>query len=281
MPIIAIGASAGGLDAASKLLDAIPPITGMAFILVQHLDPTHKSMMVDLLTEHTKMKIVEATDDCPLSPDHIYVIPPGRYLSVRAGALHLSPRQALHGARLPFDFLLKSLADGYGQQTVGVILSGTGADGRGALSALKAAGGYVIAQKPEEAEYDGIPRSAIGTGLVDRILEVYDIPQALADYQVEIAKKPTEQNNILPSGSTVLNEIIGFLKDKTSHDFTQYKPGTLERRIERRIALLALVRGNLVGYLDLLRRDPTERDLLAKDLLINVTSGYRLTVESD
>lgn len=275
MPIIAIGASAGGLDAASKLLDAIPPNTGMAFILVQHLDPTHKSMMVDLLAEHTKMKIVDATDDCPINPDHIYVIPPGRYLSVRAGALQLSPRQALHGARLPFDFLLRSLAERYGQQTVGVILSGTGADGSGGISALKAAGGYVIAQKPEEAEYDGMPRSAIGTGLVDRILELDDIPQALAARQVEIVNRPAEPKEPLLPLPTGLDEIIGFLKDKTPHDFRQYKPGTLERRIERRIAFLALERGNLAGYLDLLRRDPAERDLLAKDLLINVTSFFR------
>ena len=275
MPIVAIGASAGGLDAASDLFDAMPPTTGMAFILVQHLDPTHDSMMVDLLADHTKMTIVEATNGCPLRADHIYVIPPGRYLSVRAGALHLSPRQALHGARLPFDFLLGSLAEDHGRQTVAIILSGTGVDGSGGLPALKAAGGYGIAQKPDEAEYDGMPRRAIDTGLVDQILELRDMPQALADWRRDMAKPRAEPRDPVPPTPTGLNAIIGFLNDETAHDFRQYKPGTLERRIERRVALLALDRGDLAGYLARLRADPAERDLLAKDLLINVTSFFR------
>lgn len=275
MPIVAIGASAGGLEAVSTLLDAIAPTTGMAFILVLHLDPSHRSMMVDLLADHTAMKIVEATDGSPLRPDHLYVIPPGRYLSLHFGALHLSPRQPLHGARLPFDFLLNSLAEGHGRQTFAVILSGTGADGSAGLAALKAAGGYAIVQQPEEADYDGMPRSAIETGLVDQILELRAIPHALAERAADIAKHPAAPNDSVSSTSAGLKEIIDFLKDKTSHDFRQYKRGTLERRIDRRIALLALERGDLPGYLELLRRDPAERDLLARDLLINVTRFFR------
>ena len=275
IPIVAIGASAGGLEATSKLLAGLPATTGMAFILVQHLDPTHKSLMVELLAKYTALTVVEATDGGSLVPDHIYVIPPGRYLSVRAGSLHLSPQQASHGARLPFDFLLGSLAAGYGHQTICVVLSGTGADGSGGLAALKAAGGYVIAQKPEEAEYDGMPRSAIDTGLVDKVLALADIPKALTLRATPIlssAAHLVEDRMLRP---TALDEIIAFLKDKTSHDFRQYKPGTLERRIERRIALLALERGNLASYLGLLRNDAAERELLAKDLLINVTSFFR------
>ncbi len=275
MPIIAIGASAGGLEAASKLLEGLPSTAGMAFILVQHLDPTHKSLMVELLAEHTVMKVLEATDSCALLPDRIYVIPPGRYLSVRGGMLHLSRPQVRQGARLPFDFLLSSLAEECGDRTVCVVLSGTGADGSGGLPALKVAGGYIIAQKPEEAEYDGMPRSAIDTGLVDQVLSLRDIPRALAERQIQISTTPHHRDADASLPSTTLGDIVFFLKDKTSHDFRQYKPGTLERRIERRIALLALERGNFGAYLNLLRNDPAERDLLAKDLLINVTSFFR------
>lgn len=275
IPIVAIGASAGGLQAAAKLIDSLPATSGMAFILVQHLDPTHKSLMAELLAEHTTMKVIEATDGCSLEPNQIHVIPPGRYLSVRGGTVHLSPPQALHGARLPFDFLLGSLAEGCGGRSVCVVLSGTGADGSKGIAALKAAGGYVIAQKPEEAEYDGMPRSAIATGLVDQILLLPKIPQALIDRGMQITSVPVDSDATSPPPAEGLNAIILFLKEKTSHDFRQYKPGTLERRIERRMALLALPRGNLAAYLNLLHKDPSERDLLAKDLLINVTSFFR------
>lgn len=276
MLIIAIGASAGGLEAVSKLLDVMPPNTGMAFILVQHLDPTHKSLMVDLLAHHTAMKIVEATEGRLLLPDQVHVIPPGRYLSLSAGALHLSPAQSQHGARLPFDVLLNSLADACAPQTTAVVLSGTGADGSHGIASLKAGGGFVIAQQPEEADYDGMPRSAIATGCVDYILPLREVPQALTDISLRIASLPRHGDDKTdaspPEG---LEEIIAFLKDKTSHDFRQYKPGTLARRIERRMGLLGLERGNLKAYLDLLQRDRAERELLAKDLLINVTSFFR------
>jgi two-component system CheB/CheR fusion protein len=276
IPIVAIGASAGGLDAASRLVAALPPESGMAFILVQHLDPTHESLMVDLLGEHTTITVLQATDGCLLLPNQIYVIPPGRYLSVRVGALHLSAPQAHRGARLPFDFLLKSLADADGSRTACIVLSGTGADGSQGIADLKAKGGFVIAQKPDEAEYDGMPRSAIDTGLVDEILPVQDMPRALKEFAAHILVPHGKKGDVeRASPATGLAEIVSYLKDKTSHDFRQYKPGTLERRIERRMALLSIERGNLAAYHDLLCKDPAERELLAKDLLINVTSFFR------
>ncbi|MGL5114581.1 MAG: chemotaxis protein CheB, partial [Beijerinckiaceae bacterium] len=165
--IIAIGASAGGLDACRRLLDALPDTSGMAFILVQHLDPNHDSLLVDLLASHTTMTVSQAKEGDRLAPDHLHVIPPGVYLSVSGGTLHLSEPEARHGARLPFDFLLRTLAEDRARQTICVILSGTGADGSEGIKALKATGGLVIAQDPEEAEYDGMPRSAILTGAVD------------------------------------------------------------------------------------------------------------------
>src|SRR5271166_4766406 len=179
-PIVAIGASAGGLDACRKLLDALPATTGMAFIIVQHLDPSHDSMMVDLLAGHTLMPVLLATDGMRIERERVYVIPPGVYLSAdEKGALRLSKPQARHGARLPFDFLLNSLAREYGARTVCVVLSGTGADGSLGLKAVKDKCGLVIAQDVSEADYDGMPRSAIATGAVDLVLRAAKIAEAL------------------------------------------------------------------------------------------------------
>ena len=167
-------------------MDALPAGNGMAFILVQHLDPTHESMMVDLLAGRTSMTVRQATDGMPIERDHLYVIPPGTYLSVVGGALRLSQPQARHGARLPFDFLLHSLAQDCGARAVCVILSGSGADGSLGLKAVKQQGGFIIAQDPDEAGYDGMPRSAIRTGMVDLVLPVAKIPDALAMHEQQM-----------------------------------------------------------------------------------------------
>jgi len=194
--VVGIGASAGGLDACRKLVGALPSGIGMAFILVQHLDPTHESMMVDLLSGYTSMTVCQATDGMKLARDHLYVIPPGTYLSVGNGALHVSQPQARHGARLPFDFLLHSLAEAYGTRAICVILSGLGADGSVGLQAVHENGGLVIAQAPDEAGYDGMPRSAIATGAVDLVLPVAKIPDALAGHN-----RPTPAGQTLPASA--------------------------------------------------------------------------------
>src|ERR1700739_2471324 len=181
-PIVGLGASAGGLDAFRRLLAALPANTGMAFILIQHLDPTHASMMVDLLTGHTAMKVQQAADGMPVEREHVYLIPPGAYLSIRGGALRLSEPRERHGARLPFDFFLRSLAEELGERAICVILSGTGGAGSLGLKTVKEKGGLVIAQDPDEAEYDGMPRSAIMTGAVDLVLPVANIPEILAKF---------------------------------------------------------------------------------------------------
>ena len=181
-PVVGLGASAGGLDACRRLLAVLPAGTGMAFILIQHLDPTHASMMVDLLAGHTPLKVQQAADGMPIEREHVYLIPPGAYLSIRGGALRLSEPRERHGARLPFDFFLRSLAEELGERAICVILSGTGSDGSLGLKAVKEQGGLVIAQDPDEAEYDGMPRSAISTGAVDLVLPVAKIPEILAKY---------------------------------------------------------------------------------------------------
>jgi two-component system CheB/CheR fusion protein len=248
----------------------------MAFILIQHLDPTHESMMVDLLAAHTAMTVRQATDGMPIERDHLYVIPPGAYLSVGSGALHLSQPRARHGARLPFDFLLRSLAEECGARAICVILSGTGADGSLGLKAVKEKCGLVIAQDPEEAGYDGMPRSAIVTGAVDLVLPVAKIPEALVKYERRMALASTHNGSVPLEGTKDwLPEIIDLLRTKTAHDFTLYKPGTLQRRIERRMAMASIQTDDMDRYLDVLRTDSGEFDLLAKDLLINVTSFFR------
>jgi two-component system CheB/CheR fusion protein len=273
LAVVAVGASAGGLDAFRRLLDALPVGSGMAFVLVQHLDPTHDSLLVELLTGHTSLTVVEAAEGVMLEPEHLYVIPPGVYLGVEAGALHLSRPQERHGARLPFDFLLHALAESCGERAICVVLSGTGADGSLGLAAISARGGWVIAQDPEDATFDGMPRSAIATGLVDLVLAADKIPAALIDGQ----GRPDRRESVAPpqQDHDVLPAIIELLRAKTAHDFRLYKTGTLRRRIERRMAMGGIEGGRLDLYLAALEANEPERDLLAKDLLINITSFFR------
>ncbi len=272
--IVGVGASAGGLEAYRLLLKALPAATGMAFILVQHLDPTHESMMVELLGSATAMPVLQAADSMAVEADNVYVIPPGTYLALEGGKLKLSAPLARHGARLPFDFLLKSLAHSAGPRAVCIVLSGSGTDGTIGLASIKAAGGLVIAQDPAEAGFDGMPRSAIATGMVDLVLPVAGIAAALARHQQPYAQPPAAPVPAAPVKDGI-GEIIGLLKSSKLHDFTLYKPGTLERRIARRIGLSGLSPADTAGYLALLKSNSEEATALADDLLINVTSFFR------
>jgi two-component system CheB/CheR fusion protein len=274
LAVVALGASAGGLDAFRRLLDAISAGTGMAFILVQHLDPTHNSMLVELLTGHTPLTVMEAADGTRLEPEHIYVIPPGVYLTVEDGVLHLSRPRERHGARMPFDVLLSSLAEACGERAICVVLSGTGTDGTAGVKAIHAAGGWVIAQDPDEAGFDGMPRSAINTGVVNMVLPAGQIPDALLK-----GRSPTqtddESHTISEGSNERLREIIELLRSRTAHDFRLYKSGTLRRRIERRMAMAPIAADRMDIYLKRLESDDDELQLLAKDLLINITSFFR------
>ena len=275
-PVVGVGASAGGLDVCRRLLSALPANTGMVFVLVQHLDPTHESMMADLLSGHASMIVKQATDGMPIEPEHFYIIPPGHYLSVGNGTLHLSQPQARHRTRLPFDFLLYSLAKEYGARAIGVVLSGTGTDGTLGLKAVKDKGGLIIAQDPDEASFDGMPRSAIGTGAVDLVLPVAGIPDALQRYARRMSLERQDNDSRLPETPPHwLPEIIDLLRANTAHDFRCYKAGTLQRRVERRMAMAAIAPDDTDRYLEILRSDATELASLAKDLLINVTSFFR------
>jgi two-component system CheB/CheR fusion protein len=267
-PIVGIGASAGGLEACRTLIAALSPDSGMAFILVQHLAPNHASMLVELLRSHTVMPVREALQDEPILPDHVYVIPAGADLSVHGGRLQLTARLAGGGPHMPFDLLLESLARDCGARALAIVLSGTGSDGSLGVQAIHRAGGMVIAQAAAEAAHPGMPNSAIATGCVDHVLTVADMPPALLTAAAGDRRGPP------PPPPEQLRAIIELLRARTKHDFSHYKIGTLQRRIERRVAL-SNGGTDMAAYLATLHADPQELDLLATDLLINVTSFFR------
>jgi two-component system CheB/CheR fusion protein len=271
--VVGLGASAGGLEAVRNLLAAIPVDSGMAFVLVQHLDPTHKSMLVDLLARDAPMKVTQASDGMPIRRNCLYVIPPHADLSVHEGVLRLSPPRVRH-PHLPVDLFLHSLADSFGERAVCVILSGAGSDGSVGLRSVSTKGGLVIAQDPAETAYDGMPRSAIATGFVDLVLPVARIPQALFRHvqHPELAS----DRKVVPLDDKMeksLTAIIDLLRSSASQDFTHYKKATLQRRIRRRMVLTGVK--DVDDYLKTLQKDRAELELLAKDLLIHVTSFFR------
>ena len=274
--VVGIGASAGGLEACSKLLDGLSADSGMAFILVQHLDPTHESLMVSLLARHTKMKVIQAAEGMKVERGHFYIIPPGTYLSVAKGYLHVSLPQPYHRAHQPFDYFLQTLALDYGARAACIVLSGTDGDGAIGLRAIKDKGGLVIAQQPTEAGFDGMPQSAIATNLVDHILSVSNMLEALLKFSKQKGPAPARESNLtVEETQKGIPEIIDLIRTKTKHDFSSYKVGTVHRRTERRMAMLGMAQNQLGLYLELLRKDTSEIDTLANDLLINVTSFFR------
>ncbi len=248
----------------------------MAYILVQHLDPNHESMMVDLLAGVTPLAVVQAAQDMPIEPDHLYVIPPGKYLSVKAGMLHLSVPLERHGARFPFDHLLRSLAAEHDGRIACVVLSGTGNDGTLGIEAVAARGGLVLAQDPAEASYDGMPSSAIATGRVNRTLAIADMPAALARFAAGAAPRRPRGKVITGGGAPPeIDEVIEMLRARGSQDFRSYKTGTLQRRIERRMGMAGGGKADMASYLKTLAANSSELDALARDLLIHVTGFFR------
>ena len=278
LAVVGIGASAGGLEAVTRLMEAWPADSGMALILVQHLDPSSKSMMDSLLAPHTALTVCEASEGALVTPGHLYVMPPGTYLSVGEGVLRLTAPTARQGARMPFDFLLHSLARQYGARAGCVVLSGTGTDGSEGLRSIKAHGGIVAVQDPAEAGYEGMPRSAIETGMADFVLPLASIPGALATCRSVLADPVDSAGDAaqpaeMDAGGVA--DIIELLRVETGHDFASYKSGTLGRRVARRMALAKLRPADMAGYHAMLRADRAELETLASDLLIHVTGFFR------
>jgi len=273
-PVIGIGASAGGLEALNAFFAAAAPNSGMAFVVVQHLDPTHESLMAQLLRKRTTIGINLITDGMTVAPDQIYLIPPGSFLTIESRIFRL--REPAEGGRvtLPFDLFLRSLAETWGDCCGCVILSGSGSDGTLGARAVKQQGGLVVAQTPEEATFDAMPRSVIATGLVDAVLPaklIHGLVSAYFRQKTIRNRRPAEVFD--PALGAALGEVINILRDKTGQDFHLYKTATLLRRLDRRMALNNC--NDPSAYLDLLRTREEEPAALVADLLINVTSFFR------
>jgi two-component system CheB/CheR fusion protein len=271
--VVGVGASAGGLDALEQFLSRVPATSGLAYLVVQHMDPTHKTLLVELLQRATVMPVHQAVDAQPIEPNSVYVIPPDAELTVLGGALRLSKPAEPRGQRLPIDVLFGSLARELGERAIGVVLSGMGSDGTQGLQAIKTQGGLTLAQSPESAQFDSMPRSAIAAGCVDIVALPADMPLRIVS--VVGAQPPTESPpaESADQATAALATILGLLHEHTRHDLALYKSNTLVRRIARRIAVHGL--DSMAAYADFLRQNTQELDLLFKEMLIGVTSFFR------
>ena len=273
-PIVGIGTSAGGLEALETFFRQMPPHSGMAFVVVQHLDPTHASILVDLVRRYTLMRVFQIEDGMRVHPDCIYIIPPNRDMALMRGQLHLMEPVERRGLRLPIDFFFRSLAEDLMEKAMCIVLSGTGSDGTLGLKEIRGVGGMAMVQDPETAKYDGMPRSAIATGMVDYILPAEKMPEQLMQYVERFFVTGTKQAApVIPKETDAIEKIFILLRRHTKHDFFLYKRNTINRRIERRMVVNQIER--LEDYLRFLRQNPLEIETLFQELLIGVTSFFR------
>jgi two-component system CheB/CheR fusion protein len=275
-PIVGIGASAGGLAAFEAFFSTMPADNepGLAFVLVQHLARDHKSILSDLIGRYTRMQVFEVEDGMTVKPNCAYIIPPNRDMELVNGVLHLLEPTLARGIRLPIDFFFRSLAQDQHDRAICIVLSGTGSDGTLGVRAVKGEGGMVMAQSPESTEYDSMPRSAIATNMVDYVLPPSAMPAQLLAYLGQTFRPPalpTAPRTRQPSDG--LEKIFSLLRSQTGHDFSQYKRNTINRRVERRMAIHQIER--LEDYVRYLQLTPAEGEALFRDLLIGVTNFFR------
>ena len=272
-PIVGIGASAGGLEAFEAFFRACPADTGMAFVLVPHLDPGHVSLLTEILQRSTTMPVVEALDQIAVAPNHVYVIPPNREMAILGGVLQLSVPELVRGQRMPIDGFLRSLAEDQVERAIGIILSGTATDGTLGLRAILGGGGVCMVQEPSTAKYDGMPSSAINAGYATHILPVDQMPAML----LKVIRQSVLRQRVPPVApkkvQSGINQILLQLRSATGHDFSLYKKSTIGRRIQRRMAQHAI--DDEAVYARFLKANPAETQLLLRELLINVTSFFR------
>jgi two-component system, chemotaxis family, CheB/CheR fusion protein len=273
-PIVGIGASAGGLEAFETFFRHMPSDSGMAFVLVAHLDPTHVSILPELIQKHTEMSVLAAKDGVQVKPNTVHVIPPQKDLNILDGTLYLLDLTQPRGTNLPIDSFFRSLAQDQGNNAVCIILSGTGSDGTLGLKAIKGELGMVMVQDEETAKYDGMPKNAIATRLVDYVLSVDKMPEELIKYIDHKASNGVSELPIAEKEFTdALPKIFLLLRSQTGHDFSQYKRNTIYRRIERRMHVHQI--DDLSHYVRYLQESESEIKILFKDLLIGVTSFFR------
>jgi len=270
---VGLGASAGGLAALEEFLAHVPPVSGLAYVVVQHLDPTHKALLAELLQRSTVMPVLEAVDAMRLESDKVYVIPPNKELTVAGGMLHLAEPVQPRGMRLPIDLFFAALARDQGERSIGVVLSGMGSDGTLGLQAIKSQGGLALAQLPESAQFDSMPKSAIAAGFVDVIALAAELPSRILRVVDEKSGPPAWAEEGVDAGAQSLGAILRLLKERSKHDLSDYKPSTLSRRIQRRLGVHGLATHD--AYEKFVRANPQELDLLFKEMLIGVTSFFR------
>jgi len=274
-PIVGIGASAGGLEALEQFLGNVPENSGMAYVVIQHLDPTQKGLLPELLQRISKMKVFQVKDRMVVNPNCVYVIPPNTSMSILKGVLHLFEPIEARGLRLPIDFFLQSLADNRKELSVGVILSGMGSDGSLGLRAIKEKNGLVMVQDPATAKFDSMPRNAIDTVLVDIVAPANELPARLIDFLKHIPVVKSDLD-IEIEDKSALEKIIILLQTHTGNDFSLYKKNTVYRRIERRMGVHKI--DKLFSYVRFLQENPKEVNILFKELMIGVTNFFRDTL---
>lgn len=268
--VIGVGASAGGLEALERFFGAVPPDSPFAFIVVQHLSPDHKSLMADILGKRTRLPVAEAHDGQPIVPSHVYLVPPRSNLFVEDEQIRFRDRAAAHTLNLPVDILFRSLAEQYAERAVGIVLSGTGSDGRVGIESIKTAGGIVLVQDPGTARFDGMPLSAVATGLVDAVLAPEEMP---AELRRRLTNSESRSVLAIADAGEALDRVHAALAVASGIDFSEYKPSTVLRRIERRMAFFGLAQ--VEEYARRLEFDAAEAKLLGNDLLISVTRFFR------
>lgn len=273
-PVIGVGASAGGLQALRIFFEHMPSDSGVACVVVVHLSPEHESNLPALLQQYTRMPVVQVREPVPIEPDHVYVISPTKHLSMEDGKLTLSEPERPYGRRVSIDLFFRTLAESRTRNAVAVILSGAGSDGAVGLMRVKEMGGLTLAQDPNEAEYDSMPRSAIATGIVDYVLPVAQIPGQIVTYRhnAEYIRLPDPRDG-RDADAVALREIFALLRVRTGHDFSNYKRSTVLRRLARRLQINSVT--DLPSYLLVLRDRPGEIYGLLRDLLISVTNFFR------
>ena len=274
-PIVGIGTSAGGLEALELFLRHVPAECGMAFVVIQHLSPTHVGNLPELLQRSTTMKVSQVDKTTRVQPDHVYVIPPNKDMSISKRALSLQnpETETKHGLRLPIDSFFHSLAEDAAELSIGVILSGMGSDGSKGLCAIKEQGGLTLAQEPSSAKFGSMPKSAIDAGLVDIIAPAEELPARIIDFLGCATPRWKNEQDLREKEQSSFEKITTLLKAKTRHDFSLYKPNSLYRRIERRMSIHKI--DSITNYAKFLQHNSHEVDLLFKELLIGVTSFFR------
>ncbi|CAN5569540.1 chemotaxis protein CheB [soil metagenome] len=285
-PVVGIGASAGGLEALLQFFEQVPVASGMAFVIILHLSPQHESNVAGILQRVTKMPVLQVNGRTAIEADHVYVIPPTHDLSMDDGHLQLSEPTRFMGMHLAIDLFFRTLAEAHQESAVAIVMSGTGIDGAAGLARVKESGGVTLAQAPDDAEYDGMPKAAIATGMVDLILKAADMPPRLVELwanarQISLSRVPEPSANVMASegveaakrAEEALQDIMALLRTYSKNDFRQYKPATVLRRIERRLQVNSIP--DLPAYRDYLRTHPEEAKPLLQDMLISVTNFFR------